>query len=218
MRPVSADAANEARIKIFCGCRKRSPQPPPETGFSLPIADCPAAAGRLTECCGTSSAVRKQSAIVNRKMTIFFFLFSAFLLASRQLRSLILAPTLEGLAHFRLGVNAQRIGNSIDVVEVGNDLDGVQDVAVRESKFAQAFHFLAAHRSGRARHLHGELAQRLLAGGKSRPAVIMLDVLGQLFVSCFLTEILPVRFDSIEAVVGLGDNRGQHFAFGARKA
>jgi hypothetical protein len=45
----------------------------------------------------------------------------------------------------------------------------------------------------------------------------MLDVLGQLFVSCFLTEILPVRFDSIEAVVGLGDNRGQHFAFGARK-
>jgi hypothetical protein len=46
----------------------------------------------------------------------------------------------------------------------------------------------------------------------------MLDVLGQLFVSCFLTEILPVRFDSIEAVVSLGDNRGQHFAFGARKA
>jgi hypothetical protein len=46
----------------------------------------------------------------------------------------------------------------------------------------------------------------------------MLDVLGQLFVSCFLTEILPVRFDSIEAVVGPGDNRGQHFAFGARKA
>ena len=46
----------------------------------------------------------------------------------------------------------------------------------------------------------------------------MLDVFGQLFVSRFLTEILPVRFDSIEAVVGLGDNRGQHLAFGARKA
>jgi hypothetical protein len=120
--------------------------------------------------------------------------------------------------HFRFGVNAQGVGNSIDVVEVGNNLDGVQDVAVRESEYAQAFHFSAAHRSGRARHPHGELAQRLLAGGKFRPAVIMLDVLGQLFVPCFLTEILPVRFDSIEAVVGLGDNRGQHFAFGARKA
>ena len=130
----------------------------------------------------------------------------------------MLAPTLEGLAHFRFRVNAQGIGNSIDVVEVGNDLDCVQDVAVRESKFAQAFHFSAAHRSGRARHPHGELAQRLLTGGKFRPTVIVLDVLGQLLVSCFLAEILPVRFDSIEAVVSLGDNRGQHFAFGARKA
>ena len=68
------------------------------------------------------------------------------------------------------------------------------------------------------RPAHGELAQRLLAGGKFRPGVIMLDVLGQLFVSCFLTEILPVRFDSMRAVVSLGDNGGQHFAFGARKA
>jgi hypothetical protein len=46
----------------------------------------------------------------------------------------------------------------------------------------------------------------------------MLDVLGQLFVPCFLTEILSVRFDSIKAVVGPGHDRGQHFAFGARKA
>jgi hypothetical protein len=46
----------------------------------------------------------------------------------------------------------------------------------------------------------------------------MLDVPSELSVPCFLTEILPVRFDSIEAVVGPGDNRGQHFAFGARKA
>jgi hypothetical protein len=46
----------------------------------------------------------------------------------------------------------------------------------------------------------------------------MLDVLSQLFIPCFPTEILPVRFDSIEAVVGPGDNRGQHFAFGTRKA
>ena len=88
---------------------------------------------------------------------------------------------------------------------------------VRESIFAQGFHIPPAHRSGGTCHTHGELAQRLLAGGKFRPAVIMLDVFGQLFIPCFLTEILPVCLDSIEAVVGLGDNRGQHFAFGARK-
>ena len=120
--------------------------------------------------------------------------------------------------HFRFGVNAQGVGNSIDVVEVGNDLDGVQDVTVRESTFAQGFNIPAADHIGRTRNPHGELAQRLWAGGESRPAVVMLDVLGQLFVPCFLTEILPVRFDSIEAVVGPRDDRGQHFAFGARKA
>ena len=127
-------------------------------------------------------------------------------------------PSLEGLAHFRLGVNTQSVGDSIDVVEVGNDLDGVQNVAVRESIFPQGFYIPAADGSGRARHPQGEPAQRLLPGGKLGQAVIMLDVLGQLFVACFLAEILPVRFDSIKAVVGPGDNRGQHFAFGTRKA
>ena len=130
----------------------------------------------------------------------------------------MLSPTLEGLAHFRLGVNTQSVGDSIDVVEVGNDLDGVQTVAVRESIFPQGFYIPAADGSGGARHPHGEPAQRLLPGGKPGQPVIMLDLLGQLLVPCFPTEILPVRLDSIEAVVGPGDNGGQHFAFGARKA
>jgi len=102
------------------------------------------------------------------------------------------------MAHFRLRVNSQSVRDSIDVVEVGNDLHGVQDVAVRESVSAQGFHIPAAERGRRSRHLLGEPAQRLLAVGKPGPAVIMLDVFGQLFVPGFLTEILPVRFDSIQ--------------------
>ena len=46
----------------------------------------------------------------------------------------------------------------------------------------------------------------------------MLDVLSQFLIPCFPTEILPVRFDSIKAVVGPGDHGSQHFAFGTRKA
>jgi hypothetical protein len=76
----------------------------------------------------------------------------------------------------------------------------------------------AADGCGRARHLRGKPAQRLLPGGKLGQAVIMLNVLSQLFVPCFPTEILPVRLDSIKAVVSPGDNRSQHFAFCARKA
>jgi hypothetical protein len=83
---------------------------------------------------------------------------------------------------------------------------------------AQNFHISATDVGGSARDQHGELAQRLLPGRKRRRTVVMLDVLGQIFVPCFPTEILSVRFDSIEAPVGPGDNRGQQFAFGARKA
>ncbi len=45
----------------------------------------------------------------------------------------------------------------------------------------------------------------------------MLDVLGQLCVAAFGTEILPVGLGSIEAIVGRGDYYGQQLAFGAGK-
>ena len=115
-------------------------------------------------------------------------------------------------------LNPQGIGHPIDVVEVGNHLDGIQDIAVREALFPQGFDIPAAHRSGRPRHPHSKPAQRFLASGKLGPAVITLNLFGQFRVSCFLTEILPVRFNSIKALVRPGDNGGQHFPVGAREA
>jgi hypothetical protein len=84
--------------------------------------------------------------------------------------------------------------------------------------FPQRIDIPAARGGGRPRYLHSKPAQRFLACGKLGPAVIMLNLLGQLLVSCFLTEILPVRFNSIKALVRPGDNGGQHFPFGAREA
>ena len=97
-------------------------------------------------------------------------------------------------------------------------MNGVQDIAIREAVFPQSLQIPASDGGRRPRHTHGKPAQRPLPRGKLGPAVIMLDVLSQLLVPCFLTEILPVRFDSIKAVVGPRNHRGQHFAFGARKA
>jgi len=82
--------------------------------------------------------------------------------------------------------------------------------------FSQAFYIPSADGRGRARHPHGEPAERLFPGGKPRQTVILLDMLRQFLVPCFPTEILPVRFDSIKALVGPGDHRGQQFPFGAR--
>jgi hypothetical protein len=44
----------------------------------------------------------------------------------------------------------------------------------------------------------------------------VLDVFGQLCVAAFRTEILPVSFDSIEAVVRPGDDHGQQFTLRPR--
>jgi len=64
----------------------------------------------------------------------------------------------------------------------------------------------------------GELGEGFLAARKLGAAIVVLDVLGQLGVPCFVTEILSVRLDSVKAVVGPGDHGGEEFALGAGKA
>ena len=71
--------------------------------------------------------------------------------------------------------------------------------------FSQRSYIPAADGSGRARHLHCELAQSLLSGRKPGPSIIVLDVLVQFLVARFLTEILPVCFNSIKALVLIQD-------------
>ena len=39
--------------------------------------------------------------------------------------------------HIRFGIDAQGVGDAIDIVEVGNDLDRIEDVPVAQSVLAQ---------------------------------------------------------------------------------
>ena len=119
------------------------------------------------------------------------------------------------ILHFRFRINAQRVGDAVDVIEIGNDLDGVEDVAVGQAVFAQLVHVPFPHRGGFARHELGEFPERPFARRKFGARVIVLDVLGQRGVAGFLTEILPVRFDSIKAVIRPGNYGPQQFPFGA---
>lgn len=127
-------------------------------------------------------------------------------------------PALPRFPHFRLRVDAQRIGDAVDVVEIGDDFDRVQDVAVAQAVPAQRHQVLAAYGGGGAGHEFGELRERLLAPRQSGPAIVLFDGLGPGLALGFLTEILPVRFDSIEAVVGPGDHGGKQLALGARES
>ena len=80
---------------------------------------------------------------------------------------------------------------------------------------AQRFQVLAAHLGGRARQRFGEFSERALPRRQPRAAIIALDLLGQLRVAAFLTEILSVGLDSIKAAVDLRHHRAQQLALGA---
>ncbi len=127
-------------------------------------------------------------------------------------------PFFVGLLHFGLGVNAQGIGNPVDVVEIRDDFDGVENVAVAQAVLAQRLKMPRLQCPRSARHHLRKSAQSLLARSKVGAIVVVLDVFGQLRIVRFSTEILPVSFDSIETVVGPGSHCGQHFTFGPRKA
>jgi hypothetical protein len=130
----------------------------------------------------------------------------------------LLPPAFEGRVHFGFGVDAQCVGDAIDVIEVGDDFRRVQDVAVAEAVPAKRVNIMPANGRGRSRDELGKLCQGFAARRKLRLAIIILYQFGQLGIAAFPTEILPVRFRSIEAVVGTGNYDGQQFTFGARKA
>ncbi len=125
-------------------------------------------------------------------------------------------PALPSPAHFGLGVNAEGVRDAVDVIEISNRLDGIEDVAVAQAMPAKRVDVLFADASRCARHKVGEFCQRLAARGQPGPEIIVLDVFSQLRVAAFRTEILPVSFDSIEAVVRPGDDHSQQFTLRPR--
>lgn len=127
----------------------------------------------------------------------------------------LLFPAFQGGKHFGLRIDAQRIGDAVNVIEIRNDLDGIEDVPIGQSLLAEDCQVSRAHRGRLPRHQHCELCQSFLARSQSGAPIVALDLLGQRGVTGFDTEILPVSFDSIEAVVGPGNDCGKQLALGA---
>ena len=129
-----------------------------------------------------------------------------------------LVPVLEGFMHFRLGVDAERVGHTIDVVEIGNDFDRIQDIAVGEPVSAQGVPIRPPDLGGLAGKLLRKITESTLARRKTCAAIVAFDLFDPFGITGFLTEILSVRLNSIKTAVHTGDHRGQQFAFGARQA
>jgi len=91
-------------------------------------------------------------------------------------------PFFIGRLHFGLRIDAKGIGDAVDIIEVGDDFDGVENVAIAQAMQAQGFKVPCAQGPRGASHHLRELAQCLLARGKIGAVVVMFDVFRQLLI------------------------------------
>ena len=118
----------------------------------------------------------------------------------------------ESLAHFGFGIDAEAVGDAVDVIEVGNNLNRVEDIAVAQPVFAKRVEILSPDSGRRARQQLGEFAERFLPRQEFCSVVIVFDMFGQPRVTGFRTEILPVSLDSVKAMIGPGHDSPEHLA------
>jgi len=127
-------------------------------------------------------------------------------------------PALIRPLHLRLGVNSERISNPIDIIEIGYNLDSIENVPIAQTVLAKAVKMARTQRSRRAGHHFGKPAQGFRAWRQIRPGVIVFDVFRQFRIVRFGTEILSVSFNSIKTAVGPGNDSRQHLAFRPRES
>lgn len=77
--------------------------------------------------------------------------------------AVLFLPAFEGRAHFRFWVDAQRVSNAVDVIEIGDDFDRVQDIAVAEAMFAKGIDVLLTDGGGGSRDKIGKSCQSFAA-------------------------------------------------------
>ena len=92
-------------------------------------------------------------------------------------------------SHSLFEVNAQAVGDSVDVVEEGDDLSGVVDGPVGEARVAQSLNVGLGHGARVFRELHGVVAQCPIRFGQLGRGVVGLYAVDPLFVFNLRPEI-----------------------------
>lgn len=78
--------------------------------------------------------------------------------------------------HPFLRINAESVGDAIDVVEIADNFDRVEHVFVGQSGGAESFDFLFADAPGLSRQYICKLAERALAFIQARVAIIFFEL------------------------------------------
>lgn len=98
-------------------------------------------------------------------------------------------------------VDAEPLGDTVDVVEERADLGGIGDRAVVPPGVPQTLHVLGAALRGRACQLVGILEQCQGRGIQSRSSPVLGEPIGQAFVVDLRPEIVQMGANSVVAFV-----------------
>ena len=113
--------------------------------------------------------------------------------------------------------DADGLGDPVDVVEVGDDLDRIVDRGVAPPLAAQARDVRLTDGRGPVRQEHGEVAERANPRLELRLPVVVGGVLRQLVCCALGTEVVGVRANSVMAVVRARNDDGEELSLGAGK-
>ena len=107
-----------------------------------------------------------------------------------------------------LGIGADRFGNPVEVVEVGDHLDRVVDRGVVEPDRTEPVRLGRPHRGGVERQLSRVVAKRSGAHIEiGCEPIIVFGVVGEFFWCALGTEVVGVRPSSVVAIVRRRDDR-----------
>ena len=106
--------------------------------------------------------------------------------------SFIAAPSLGRRFHPRFRVHTETFRDAIDVIEIANYLDGDRYLIVGEAHFLKRANIVLSDCARPEREHGGKITQGAILSAQGRLPIVKHQLLGDLFVSGFRTEILRV--------------------------
>ena len=119
--------------------------------------------------------------------------------------------------HPWFGIDAQGVGDAIDVVEVADDLHGDGDGIIGEAVGSEDVEVSGCHLRGSECELDGEVAQGAVFIIEARCAVVKDELVGDIGFAGLPPEVLCVGECSVVAAVDGADDGGEHLALTWRK-
>lgn len=120
-------------------------------------------------------------------------------------------------SHFRFKIDAEAIGDAVDVVEKRYDLRGVVDRTVREPERSETVDIRLRDGGGRLGQLDGVVAERAIELGQLRLRIIGLDPPNPFIIVDLSPEVFRMGLDSVITIVRLRYDDCEHLTLRTRQ-